>query len=52
MNNPHIDKANAEREQLEAKVEQLKAQLKEAAADARITLQEQIDALERRLRGE
>jgi hypothetical protein len=49
MNDPRIDKAMAEKEKMQAKIAELKAQLKIAAADVRIGIQQQIDALQAKI---
>lgn len=49
MNNPHVDKANAQKERAQAEILELKAKLKEAGADARITIQEKIDEVSQKL---
>lgn len=49
MTNAYSDKVTAQREQLEAKIHELEGKLKEATADARIAIQEQIDKLKLKL---
>ena len=46
MSNAYVDKADAEKEKMQAKLDELRAQLKIAAADARITIQNKINELE------
>jgi uncharacterized protein YjbJ (UPF0337 family) len=43
------DKVEAQKEQWQAKIDELKAKAKEATADARITIQREIDELQSRL---
>jgi hypothetical protein len=45
MNNPYKDKADAKKEMVESKIMELKAKMKDASADARISIQRKIDEL-------
>ena len=49
MDNAYADKAAGEKEKVQAKIEELKAQLKVSAADAKIAIQKQIEELEARM---
>ncbi len=49
MNNAHMDKAAAEKEKIQAKISELTANLKIAAADARIGIEEKIKELQNQL---
>ncbi len=51
MNNAYTDKADAKGEQLQARMAELQANLKEATADARIAIEKQIEELKRKLQG-
>lgn len=50
MNNPSVDKAEGEKEKIQAKIDELKAQLKIAAADARMSIEHTIKELEAKIR--
>jgi hypothetical protein len=49
MNNAHIDKAEAEKEKIQAKITELTANLKIAAADTRVGIEEKIKELQNQL---
>ena len=50
MNNAYADKAVGEKEKMQAKLDELKAQLKISAADARISVQNKISEIEAKLK--
>jgi hypothetical protein len=47
MKDPHIEKKEAEREQMDAQFELLKARIKEAGADGKIFLKEKLEQLQK-----
>lgn len=51
MKNAYVDKAEANKEMIEAKIKELQAKMKDVAADARINIQRKIEELRKDMNG-